>query len=214
MTCFLQRNLPMRAFNRLMIVMLSTLSLAACGQGKGGAVTDEEMTMGKADAKVTVIEYASASCGHCATFHAEVFPAFKTKYVDTGRVKYVFREFITPPAELAAAGFLTARCGGKDKYFSVLDGVFRSQEEIFRTGDMRSPLVRVAKSAGLTEEQFMACVSDEKALKALATRVEKFAKQDNITGTPTFLINGEKLDGEQTITAFDKAIAAAEAAAK
>lgn len=204
----------MRAFNRLMIVMLSTLSLAACGQGKGGAVIDEEMTMGKADAKVTVIEYASASCGHCATFHTEVFPAFKTKYVDTGRVKYVFREFITPPAELAAAGFLTARCGGKDKYFSVLDGVFRSQEEIFRTGDMRSPLVRVAKSAGLTEEQFMACVSDEKALKALATRVEKFAKQDSITGTPTFLINGEKLDGEQTIAAFDKAIAAAEAAAK
>lgn len=204
----------MRAFNRLMIVMLSTLSLAACGQGKGGAVIDEEMTMGKADAKVTVIEYASASCGHCATFHAEVFPAFKTKYVDTGRVKYVFREFITPPAELAAAGFLTARCGGKDKYFSVLDGVFRSQEEIFRTGDMRSPLVRVAKSAGLTEEQFMACVSDEKALKALATRVEKFAKQDNITGTPTFLINGEKLDGEQTLAAFDTAIAAAEASAK
>ena len=204
----------MRAFNRLMIVMLSTSSLAACGQGKGGAVTDEEMSMGKADAKVTVIEYASASCGHCATFHAEVFPAFKTKYVDTGRVKYVFREFITPPAELAAAGFLTARCGGKDKYFSVLDGVFRSQEEIFRTGDMRSPLVRVAKSAGLTEEQFMACVSDEKALKALATRVEKFAKQDNITGTPTFLINGEKLDGEQSLAAFDTAIAAAEAAAK
>ena len=204
----------MRAFNRLMIVMLSGLSLVACGQGKGGAVTDEEMSMGKADAKVTVIEYASASCGHCATFHAEVFPAFKTKYVDTGRVKYVFREFITPPAELAAAGFLTARCGGKDKYFSVLDGVFRSQEEIFRTGDMRSPLVRVAKSAGLTEEQFMACVSDEKALKALAARVEKFAKQDNISGTPTFIINGKKLDGEQNLTAFDTAIAAAQTSAK
>ncbi len=204
----------MRAFNRLLIVMLSGLSLAACGQGKGGAVTDEEMSMGKADAKVTVIEYASASCSHCAAFNAEVFPAFKAKYIDTGKVKYVFREFLTPPAELAAAGFLTARCGGKDKYFSVLDGVFRSQEEIFRTGDMRSPLVKVAKSAGMTEEQFMACVSDEKALKALAARVEKFAKQDNITGTPTFLINGKKLDGEQNLSAFDTAIAAAEAAAK
>lgn len=204
----------MRAFNRLMIVMLSGLSLAACGQGKGGAVTDEEMSMGKADAKVTVIEYASASCSHCAAFNANVFPAFKTKYIDSGKVKYVFREFITPPAELAAAGFLTARCGGKDKYFSVLDGVFRSQEEMFRTGDMRSPLVKVAKSAGMTEEQFMACVSDEKALKALAARVEKFAKQDNITGTPTFLINGKKLDGEQNLSAFDTAIAAAEAAAK
>lgn len=204
----------MRAFNRLMLVILSGLSLAACSQGKGGPVTDEEMTLGKADAKVTVIEYASASCSHCAAFNAEVFPAFKAKYIDSGKVKYVFREFITPPAELAAAGFLTARCAGKDKYFSVLDGVFRSQEEIFRTGDMRSPLVRVAKSAGMTEEQFMACVSDEKALKALAERVEKFAKQDNISGTPTFIINGKKLDGEQNLTAFDTAIAAAEAAAK
>jgi protein-disulfide isomerase len=204
----------MRAFNRLMIVMLSGLSLAACGQGKGGSVTDDEMTMGKADAKVTVIEYASASCSHCAAFNAEVFPAFKTKYVDSGRVKYVFREFLTPPVELAAAGFLTARCAGKDKYFSVLDGVFRSQAEVFRSGDMRTPLVQVAKSAGMTEEQFMACVSDEKALKALSERVEKFAKQDNITGTPTFLVNGKKLDGEQSIATFDKAITAAEAAAK
>lgn len=204
----------MRAFNRLMIVLLSGLSLAACGQGKGGSVADEEMTMGKADAKVTVVEYASASCTHCATFHTEVFPAFKTKYIDSGKVNYVFREFLTPPVELAAAGFLTARCAGKDKYFSVLDGVFRSQEEIFRTGDLRTPLVQVAKSAGMTEEQFMTCVSDEKALKALSERVEKFAKQDNITGTPTFLINGKKLDGEQSLANFDVAIAAAEAAAK
>lgn len=204
----------MRAFNRLIIVMLCGLSLAACSQGKGGVVTDEEMTMGKADAKVTVIEYASASCSHCAAFNANVFPSFKIKYIDSGKVKYVFREFLTPPVELAAAGFLTARCGGKDKYFSVLDSVFRSQEEIFRTGDMRSPLVKVAKSAGMTEEQFMACVSDEKALKALAARVEKFAKQDNITGTPTFLVNGKKLDGEQNLAAFDTAISAAEASAK
>ena len=109
---------------------------------------------------------------------------------------------------------MTARCAGKDKYFSVLDGVFRSQQEIFTTGDMRTPLLRVAKSAGLTEEKFMACVSDEKALKALSDRVQKFAKQDNITGTPTFLVNGKKLDGELTLANLDAAIAAAKAAAK
>jgi protein-disulfide isomerase len=126
----------------------------------------------------------------------------------------VFREFLTEPVQLAAAGFLTARCAGKDKYFSVLDGVFRSQQEIFATGDMRGPLVRVAKSAGMTEEKFMACVSDEKALKALSARVEKFGKQDNITGTPTFIINGKKLDGEQSMASLDAAITAAKAAAK
>jgi protein-disulfide isomerase len=97
---------------------------------------------------------------------------------------------------------------------SVLDGVFRSQQEIFATGDMRGPLVRVAKSAGMTEEKFMACVSDEKALKALSARVEKFGKQDNITGTPTFIINGKKLDGEQSMASLDAAITAAKAAAK
>jgi protein-disulfide isomerase len=205
----------MRTLNRLMLVFFAGLSLAACGQSAtSGPVTEDEMVMGNAKAKVTVIEYASASCSHCARFAIEVFPAFKTKYVDTGKVKYVFREFITSPPELAAAGFLTARCAGKGKYFSTLDGVFRSQEEIFRTGDMRTPLVRVAKSAGMTEEQFMACVSDEKALKALTDRVEKFGKAENITGTPTFIINGKKLDGEQSLATLDAAIAAAQAAAK
>ncbi len=205
----------MRAFSRLMLVVIAGLSVVACDAGpKGGAVTDDEMVMGNPKAKVTVVEYASGSCSHCARFHTEVFPAFKAKYVDTGQVKYVFREFLTEPVQLAAAGFLTARCAGKDKYFSVLDGVFRSQQEIFATGDMRGPLVRVAKSAGMTEEKFMACVSDEKALKALSARVEKFGKQDNITGTPTFIINGKKLDGEQSMASLDAAITAAKAAAK
>jgi protein-disulfide isomerase len=205
----------MRAFSRLMLVMIAGLTVVACGQGgKDSAMTADEMSLGNKDAKVTVIEYASVSCSHCARFNAEVFPAFKAKYVDTGQVKYVFREFLTPPEQLAAAGVLTARCAGKDKYFSVLDGVFRSQQEIFTTGDMRTPLLRVAKSAGLTEEKFMACVSDEKALKALSDRVQKFAKQDNITGTPTFLVNGKKLDGELTLANLDAAIAAAKAAAK
>ena len=205
----------MRVFSRLMLVMFAGLSLVACGQGgKDSAMTADEMSLGNKDAKVTVIEYASVSCSHCARFNAEVFPAFKAKYIDTGQVKYVFREFLTPPEQLAAAGVLTARCAGKDKYFSVLDGVFRSQQEIFTTGDMRTPLLRVAKSAGLTEEKFMACVSDEKALKALSDRVQKFAKQDNITGTPAFFVNGKKLDGEQTLANLDTAIAAAKAAAK
>lgn len=197
------------------LMIMVCIPLAACGGlGNDKTATEDDMVMGNPKAKVTVVEYASGSCSHCARFHTEVFPAFKAKYVDTGQVKYVFREFLTEPVQLAAAGFLTARCAGKDKYFSVLDGVFRSQQEIFATGDMRGPLVRVAKSAGMTEEKFMACVSDEKALKALSARVEKFGKQDNITGTPTFIINGKKLDGEQSMASLDAAITAAKAAAK
>jgi protein-disulfide isomerase len=108
------------------------------------AVTAEDMILGKANAPVTVIEYGSASCTHCAAWNNEVFPAFKTKYVDTGKVRYVFREFITAPPQLAAIGFLLARCSGKDKYFATLDNVFRAQEEVYRTGDIKAPLLAVA----------------------------------------------------------------------
>lgn len=190
----------------------SSLLLSACGNGAGQTVTADDMSLGKADAPVTVIEYASLSCGHCAKWNKEVFPAFRTKYIDSGKVHYVFREFITPPPELATAGTLLARCAGKDKYFSVIDAVFHGQEEIAQTGDIRGVLLRVAQSAGLNEDQFMACVSDEKALADLNARVEKYAKEGQIEGTPTFFFNDDKYSqGEMTLAqmdaAYDKALA-------
>jgi protein-disulfide isomerase len=204
----------MRSFSRrlgiaaALSVGLLSAGLSACSPSKN-AVTAEDMSLGDANAPVTVIEYASVSCSHCARWDKEVFPVFKAKYIDTGKVRYVFREFITAPPQLAAAGFLLARCAGKDKYFSVLDQVFHAQDEIFRTGDIRTPLVAIAAQAGMNEQQFTACVSDEKALNALNTRVEKWAATAKITGTPTFDVNGKRLDGEQTIEALDAAIAAA-----
>jgi protein-disulfide isomerase len=168
------------------------------------------MTMGDPKAPVKMVEYASASCTHCATFSTTVLPAFKAKYIDTGKVHYTLKEFLTPPNELAAAGFLTARCAGKDKYFSVLDAIFRSQQEIFQTGDMRGVLLRVAQSAGLTESQFNACITDETALKALNARVERAIKQDKVTGTPAFFINGKSVgSGEISLAALEKAVAEA-----
>ena len=188
----------------------ASLVLAACGP-KGGAVTAEDMSLGNASAPVTVIEYASVSCSHCAAWNKDVWPAFKAKYVDTNQVHYVFREFLTPPVELAAAGFLLARCTGKDKYFGVLDQVFAAQAEIFRTGDIRGPLVAIAGQAGMSEAQFNTCVSDTKTLNELQARVEKYATEAQITGTPTFVVNGTKLDGEQSLAKLDTAIAAAQA---
>ena len=133
-----------------LIAVAGVLLLSACSRGSATSVDD--MTMGDPKAPVKMVEYASASCTHCATFSNTVLPAFKAKYIDTGKVHYTLKEFLTPPNELAAAGFLTARCAGKDKYFSVLDAIFRSQQEIFQTGDMRGVLLRVAQSAGLTAE--------------------------------------------------------------
>jgi protein-disulfide isomerase len=199
----------MRFFGHsLLIAAAMALGLAACNKG-GGAVTSDDMAMGNAQAKVTVIEYASASCPHCAEFNNETFPAFKAKYIDTGKIHYVFREFLTPPNEVAASGFLIARCAGKDKYFSVLDAIYRGQKAMYQSGDYRGALLRIAESAGMTEAQFTACTTDDAALTALNNRVQK-AISDGIEGTPTFVINGKKMDApEATLAALDAAIAQA-----
>ena len=192
----------------LAVALMGVLGLAGCSKPATTNVSD--MTMGKVDAPIKMIEYASASCSHCARFNNDVMPAFKAKYIDTGKVHYTLKEFLTPPVEVAAAGFLTARCAGKDKYFSVLDAIFRSQEEMFQSGDMRGVLLRVAQSAGMTEQQFNACITDEAALKALNERVEKASKAEKITGTPTFIINGKQVaSGEVTLAQLDTAIAEA-----
>jgi protein-disulfide isomerase len=193
----------------LVVALFGALTLAACSKG-GGKISAEDMSMGDANAPVKMVEYASASCSHCAAFNNEVFPAFKAKYIDTGKVHYTLKEFLTPPVEMAAAGFLTARCAGKDKYFSVVDAVYHSQNEMFQSGDIRGPLLRIAQSAGLTEAQFNACITDETALKALNERVEKAARDEKITGTPTFVVNGKQVaSGEVTLQQLDAAIAEA-----
>lgn len=202
----------MSHMNRRFIVAVAAmgaLALAACsGSAKGAAEGD--MSMGNPNSKIQVTEYASASCVHCATFNNTVFPEFKAKYIDTNKVHYTLKEFLTPPAEVAAAGFLVARCAGEDKYFTVLDSIFRNQMEMFQSGDFRGGLLKVAQSAGMTEEQFNKCVSDEDALKALNARVDRAVKQDKITGTPTFFVNGKKIaEGEVSMAQLDAAIAEA-----
>ena len=189
----------------------AALMLASCNKAGGGAgATDDAMSLGDPKAKVQVDEYASTTCSHCGRFNNDVFPGFKAKYIDTGKVHYTFHEFLTPPEAVAVAGFLTARCAGKDKYFSVIDSLFHSQEEMYRTGDARGTLLKVAQSAGMTEEQFNKCVQDEGANKALAARVDKAQKEKGITSTPTFFFNGKKvLEGEMTIEQLDAAYAAA-----
>ena len=200
-------------FNRRLLVVaaLGALALAGCSKGGGtGAVDAADMTMGDPNAKVKMVEYASLTCSHCGKFNNEVFPEFKKKYIDTGKVHYTFKEFLTPPNEVAAAGFLVARCAGKDKYFNVTDAIFHAQQEMFTSGDMRGVLLRVAQSAGMTEEQFNACITDEAALKALNERVEKAIKVDKVSATPTFMINGKQVnEGEMTLAQLEAAVAEA-----
>lgn len=196
-----------------------TLGLAACNGGGGGSVPPiaaNEPSLGKADAPVEFIEYASTACGHCAVFNNEKFHEFKAKHIDTGEVRYALREIITEPAGFAQASFLMARCAPPEKYYPIIDAVFASQMAIFQSRDLGGGLKQIALASGMSEADYQKCVTNEAALKALEQRVQKNIKDSKLEGTPTFFINGQKADfsAEVPMEKLSKAIADAKAKKK
>ena len=194
-----------------LLAALAVVSLAACSPKTGGAAMADDMSLGNAQSKVTVVEYASVGCPVCAKWYKEVYPAFKAKYIDTGKVHYTFKEMLVgggPEIAVAASGFLVARCAGPDKYFAVNDAIFKNQEQAFQAP--RETLEDIAKSVGMTEDQFNKCINDETAIKALNDRVERHSRDDHVNSTPTFIINGKSLEpGYHTLDELDAAIKAA-----
>jgi protein-disulfide isomerase len=185
------------------------------GPALAGVPTDAvkgDMSLGNPNAKVKVVEYASAACPHCAHFDETVFPAFKAKYVDTGRVYYTLKEFLTSPPQVAAAGFLVARCGGKDKYFPILHAVFKSQAEWQPGADLMAIFLKIGQANGLSEDQVRSCLSDQAALDALNARVQAAVETDKVDQTPTLVVNGKQLAGV-ALGELEAAIVAAEKAA-
>lgn len=166
-----------------------------------------DMSLGDPKAPVHVVEYLSLTCPHCADFHLGVFPALRAKYVDKGLVYYTLRELLTAPAQVAAAGFLMARCNGGARYFTIVDQVFRSQPR-WREGNIKPVFLEIAKQNGLTEAQFEACITDEKANDALAARLAYATGTDKVSGTPTFFVNGVLLPNQKvpTLAEMDAAI--------
>jgi protein-disulfide isomerase len=197
---------------RIGAVLMMALAVVACSPktGSGGKLPDD-MDMGNPQAKVTVVEYASVGCPICGKWYRDVWPSFKAKYVDTGKVHYVFKEMLVgggAEVQVASAGFLLARCAGKDKYFAVTDAIFRDQEQAFSAP--RETLENIAKSVGMTEDQFNKCVTDEAAIKGLQDRVDRHSRDDHVNSTPTFVINGKALEpGYHTLEEIDAAIKAA-----
>lgn len=168
-------------------------ALAGCGGGGAAGAAEGDMAMGAPEgAKVTVVEYASVTCSHCATWHKETWPAFKAAYVDTNKVRFVFREMPTAPTNVAAAGFMIARCAGPDKYFDVVHEILNSQQEMFAAGDLsgaRAVLFRIGNGAGLSNAQIDTCIKDPEAQAAVDDRAQA-ALRAGVSGTPTFLVNG------------------------
>jgi protein-disulfide isomerase len=202
---------PIAAF-LMCVALVATLAGCKPADGASGAVTDADMRLGNPNAPVTVIEFASLGCPICAKWNNDNFDAFKAKYIDTGKVYYIFREFLTGDQPVAASGFLLARCAGKDKYFQVLDAVYHQEQPLLETDQnaaKRDALVRVAETAGLTEDQFQTCVSNNDALLALNDRAQKAGQKYNVDSTPTFVINGKTASGYQDMATMDKLIATA-----
>ena len=170
--------------------LTAMVSLVGCGSG-ASAPAEGDMAMGAPEgAEVTVIEYASVTCHVCEAWQKENWEAFKAAYVDTNKVRYVFREVPTPPAEIAVAGFLVARCAGEDKYFDVVHELLASRQQL--VSDPRATLFRVGNGAGLSNEQVQQCVTDEAALAAAEERAQA-ALSAGHSSTPTFLVNGTKV---------------------
>ena len=165
-----------------------------------------EMSMGNDKAPVTVIEYASMTCPHCAHFQETTFPELKKRYIDTGKVRYIFREF--PLDTLAAAAFMLARCAGEkdsSKYFTMVDTLFRQQKQ-WAVEKPIPPLMAIAKQAGFTEKTFDACLANQKMLDGIESIRQRAASKFKVQSTPTFFINGTAFPGALTIEDMAKAI--------
>lgn len=165
----------------------------------------EDVALGPKDAKVTIVEYASMTCGHCQKFATNVFPQIKTKYIDTGKVRFINREF--PLDNLAAAASMLARCAGGDKIFPMVETLFEKQADwAFTQGNPVPKLFDIAKQAGFTQESFDKCLTDQKLLDSITNQRKRASETFGVSATPTFFINGKRLTETPTIEAFDKVL--------
>ncbi|HLM39499.1 MAG TPA: DsbA family protein [Microvirga sp.] len=188
---FLATSLPALAQN----VSVQDLSV----QGPLG-----DVALGPETAKVTIVEYASLTCSHCAAFHKETWPELKKRYLDTGKVRFTLREFPLDP--LATAGFMLARCDGNAKYYPISDLLFEQQRNWVFTDKPLDALRALMRQAGFSQEKFDACLRDQKLYDAVNAVKNRGVEQFNVDSTPTFFINGQRHAGNMSIDELEKVI--------
>jgi protein-disulfide isomerase len=155
-----------------------------------------DKVLGNDDAPVTIVEYASMTCPHCAHFHATTLPELKTKYIDTGKARLIFREFPFDPR--AEAGFMLARCSN-DNYFPMIDVLFKQQQNWASVDNAKNALLQISKLAGFSQESFEACLTDQKLLDDVRAVQKRGSEEFKVDSTPTFFINGNTYKGALTI---------------
>ena len=190
------------------VVLLFGLSPLAMPAAKAATVPLEqalaERTLGKADAPITIIEYASLTCPHCRDFDIETLPKIKAAYIDTGKAKLIYRDFPLDGLALRAAAM--ARCAPPDRYFALIDILFKQQDSWSRAKDPLDALGKIGRLAGMTQDTVDSCLKDEKLLDGVVNIRVEGERQAKVESTPTFIINGTKISGAQPFEEFEKVL--------
>ena len=163
-----------------------------------------DLVQGSATAPITIVEYASMTCSHCAAFHDATWPELKSKYIDSGRAKFILREFPLDP--LATAAFMLGRCAGADKRNLLIDQLFSQQKTWAFVDKPIEPLLNMVKAVGFSQTDFENCLRNQDLYEQVSQSRERAAEAFNIDSTPTFFVNGRKMTGELSIVDFDKAL--------
>lgn len=170
-----------------------------------------ERVLGNSDAKVTMIEYASMTCPHCANFHTKTFPVIKKEYIVTGKIKFIYRDF--PLDQFALAAAMMARCSAKERYFGVIDVIFRTQREWGRNPNPRKALEQIGKIVGVSESTYEACVTDKVVHDGMIKMRNDAVEKYKVRTTPTFVVNEKKINGGLPLEELRKVLDAAVAKA-
>jgi len=172
------------------------------------SATPEDHVLGKADAPITIIEYASLTCPHCGAFARDVLPKVKASWIDSGKAKLVFRVFPLNGVDVRAA--IIANCVPPDRYFAFVDELYRSQDTWTRAGDPVQAVAKTARLAGAGDDKIKGCLADKAAEDSVVKLGYTAQNSYGVESTPTFFVNGTKLVGEHSYDAFDKALTAAQ----
>lgn len=183
-------------------VCLFLFAVVATGAAQAQTKTEplKDIVLGKDSAPVTIYEYSSMTCPHCATFHKDTLPKLKQDWIDTGKAKLVLRDFPLDPLALAAS--MLAHCAGPDRYYGFVDVLFQTQAQWARSDNPGQALKNIARLGGIPEDKFDACLKDEPLMTAIKARQNEAQTKYNISSTPTFVIEGDKIEGAQSYDKF------------
>jgi protein-disulfide isomerase len=205
--------------NKILFALLGLVSFIAISPGPTGAaaerqaiadaqtglsITRDDRILGNPDAPITIVEYASLTCPHCAHFANEVLPELKTKWIDTGKAKLVLRDF--PLDEPALRAAMIARCAPRDRYYAYVDTFFAAQDKWVMARDYREALARLVKLGGMSKDEFDNCLKNTALENKIVEERLAASKELDVNSTPTFFINGTKFAGAPTVEEFDKVL--------